>query len=178
MIFLLCPSIFQFLSPPWPEPCHPPEPESVLTSCRALLCPPAPACNNSSISVTFFASHSPNMFCTRSKHLPVYPFFKPNHDLQSDAFPISQNLLTKMLVLHIFLASSCVCLHFPTPHASIPAGFCTPFRSMFRLLSFFGPRKSTFLLASTLSSFKLQPGTFLHSFNFMLCCPLLPIVCP
>ena len=58
--------------------------------------------------------------------------------LRFDAFSISQNLPTNILVLCIFLA--CIFMHLlplpHTPHATVLIGFSTPLRSMHRLLSF------------------------------------------
>ena len=58
---------------PWQGSCRLQGPEFVLTSCRTLLCPLAPACSNSSILVPFSVSHGPSIFCTKSEFHPACP---------------------------------------------------------------------------------------------------------
>ena len=114
--------------------------EFVLTCCRTLLCPLAPACSTSSIFVPFSASHNPSISCTKSEPLPAYLFFLPNRDLQGDAFFIFKKIPTRILVLCIFLASSCTCYLFHTSCIDTPFDVLSP--------QFSDPQNSTFLLAS------------------------------
>ena len=66
-----------------------------------------PACNNSSILVTFSVSQSPSIFRTKSELHPACPFFLPYRGLPNVAFPIFAKLLTSTWALCIFLAFSC-----------------------------------------------------------------------
>ena len=88
--------------------------EFVLTSCRTLLCPLAPACSSSSFFVPFSVSHRPNIFGTRSIFLTACQFFLPHRVLPNGPFSICPISLTSTWALYIVLAFSRTCCLFHT----------------------------------------------------------------
>ena len=107
ILFFVLPSFTSLL--PWQGSCRLQEPVFVSTFCRPLLCPRALACSHSSIWVTFSASHSPSIFCTRSKLLPACQFFASDRVLPSIAFPTFPNSSSDIWSQCMFLACSCTC---------------------------------------------------------------------